>query len=621
MLIKRGNIFILTIIIFMCTFLNISDVNAEILDSSITPGLANQLEQVRYINTYGLTDEEVISIMSTYYTEFYNNGTVYDENSSVISKYIAQRNWIKNNDDSLGNYFFNLSYLYYNIDLNNTNAYINFSYDTVSNSMLGYYGSNFLMLVSKYNTYYYSWNGTNFYKDSGYTYNKRFRVDASLNMWSDYSNVIYYAFYECNFELDLIVKSEELIYGRESYYNDGFNFNGSIYYPGDTLPYTTMTGFNSLSKEPKINSYSNSFDTTNIDYIKVKLDVNDIIDSVGSVEFDYSLNNYVLDGVADELPFPYIETIYDDYELQENGVEYHYMQYRTDIFDNYSGSMAVNLLQDLNTTVYYNFVIDTRNYNDVLQLDFSSFLGYEVVLYYSDGTTEVQHTTGTVSSTDTYTPSTVTINLNDYKGIVLMPKVYSYSDSLAELYGGSVHYNQDNTVFLNGVYDIFVYTNPGNYVTLTDTYKSYKGSYFTYNFSYIDFMDDKNTNYMKIIKVDSSDITDYTITIDTNMFTYSLIGSYTDNIIIDNVNIPGQTINTGTVDEAYKLYEANQSLSDVDSSIDKVTNLINDMKECMLVFSNLITFTYNSLNSYCQSFIVVTFIILVVVGIILILRR
>lgn len=606
MLIKRRNIVILAIIIFMCSFLNIVNVSAAVISGTYTIA-EDVLNSDLYYNDF-LTDN---SGHTTYYDALIASGKLESFHEAVMNNgykyyfYDNDRLRVWNSDDIIIGFSFTDDTGYSNSGYMLKSYMFNPNSETVySYSYTDWINSNKLSVMTSTSKFIGTYLGRHKRSSSSSTTYSGFNTVSYAN-----NGLTYYHFPGINTNKDIIyTASLPIEYGSSKNYYQSVSINGKVYNDGDII----------YSNGPTLNSYSNSFDTTNIDYIKVKLDVNDIIDSEASVEFEYSLNNYVLDGIADNLPYPYIETIYLD-TSEDTNIDF--MQYRTDTFDSYSDSMAVDLLQDLNTTVYYNFVIDTRNYNDVLQLDFSSFLGYEVVLYYSDGTTEVQHTTGTVSSTDTYTPSTVTINLNDYEGIVLMPKVYSYSDSLAELYGGSVHYNQDYTVFLNGVYDIFVYTNPGNYVTLTDTYKSYRESYFTYNFGYIDFTDDKNTNYMKIIKVDSSDITDYTITIDTNMFTYSLIESVTDNIIVDNANIPGQTINTGTVDEAYKLYEANQSLSDVDSSLNKVTNFINDMKECMLIFSDLITFTFNNLNSYCQNFIIVTFIILVVVGIILILRR
>ena len=601
MLLKRRNIVILAIIIFMCSFLNIVNVNAAILDET-------------YIINENIFDSDSY------------NTIISGSRVSNINYYMDLKN--KNKFDNFDSYVKSLNYKYYIYD---TDYIYLWNSDDIKIYFTGVYdstnGSNFSFRLINNNNESYA-------KISLYSY-----LYSNSTTITNYSNKIEYlglfihATSSSPYSYFSTFNSKCYSNKQLQYFNFvGFDTNSNIYYLGNDIYEPSLKVYNSViinnilyndgdlvySLGPTLNSYSNSFDTTNIDYIKVKLDVNDIIDSDGSVEFDYSLNNYVLDGITDDLPYPYIETIYLD-TSEETNIDF--MQYRTDTFDSYSDSMAINLLQDLNTTVYYNFVIDTRNYNDILELNFNSYLGYEVVLYYSDGTTEVKHTTGTTSATDTYTSSTVTINLNNYEGIVLMPKVYSSTDSFAELYQHGIHYNQDYTIFLNGIYDIFVYTNPGNYVTLTDTYKSYENNYFTYNFGYVDFIDDKNTNYMKIVKVSSADITDYTITIDTNMFTYSLIENITDNIIVDDANIPGEKINTGTVEESYKLYDANQSLSDVDSSIDKVTNFINDMKECMLIFSDLITFTFNSLNSYCQNFIIVTFIILIVVGIILILRR
>lgn len=253
---------LISLTILFSLFIGINSVSAEELDSSISPGLANQLEQVRYINTYGMTNEEVIEIMSKYYTELYNDGKTYDESYSNISDYIAHRTWVEENKDSLGNYFLSKNFLNPNLSLDKINIYLNFSYDTqsvTSTVPLGYIGSSFLTILFDSNINYYKWENSKFVH---YYYNiqNQDRVDANLNLWAGSNPTkIYYAFYECNFEKEIIVKSEKLRYGRDSYYSDGFNFKGSIYYPNDTLPYTTLTGFNSLKEDKPTLKYKTGF--------------------------------------------------------------------------------------------------------------------------------------------------------------------------------------------------------------------------------------------------------------------------------------------------------------------------------------------------------------------------
>ena len=563
--------------IVLNSFLIIDNVSAE--ETVSFP--KNMFDYIHMINTKDMTNEEVTSMMTEKgFSEDYVNG------------YLNFKNFINEKQQDGKYYFFapgsgsNLysSRLYINLSLNGLLAYFGIYYESTTNDNYAYPILN--VRVSDSNTSYYSIASTSDYTvklKSSAQWITKVRATNKYLYESDLQDVYY--FYETNMSIPISYSSDTGVYTED------LIINNETYTLNSTLPYNTLDGVNSLIDY----GYNETIDVTDVDYIKVKIDVNDIIENSGNLEIKYDIsseNNYEIS--------PYIETLYYD----ENG----YMVQNKDTMES-TDNLAYCLLQDLNTTVYYDLVIPTAAITGNINLYFKSQLSYEVVLYYSNGST---------SNDEIYNSTLTKLDLTDYKGIIIMPKLYSDTDDLAQIYS-AIHYDGYKNVSLSGIYDIFVFGVPGNYTTLVDSYIDYDKSNFSYPFNFDDPQQNKLKNYIKFIKKESSE--ESYIILDTNLFTYSYIINEIDDVIIQDANFPHINHNTGNVDDTYKLYDANKSLKDVDTAFDKILSFIDDMSDCMFAFSDLITFTYNSLNSYCQNFIVITFTILVIVGIILILRR
>lgn len=550
-------------------------------------------ENITMTNTNGLSDEEVYNIMkSVNYTD------------EVINKYISMRNYALNHNND-GKYYFvnggisNMSSnrIFYNMNSDTIkSAYIEINSDGSSGWQIFY-----LHIQSQYDSlpyYRLDSNGNFNYSTGGWFASNDEVADFYVNnnsfLISQNSNYYNY-FYETNMQGNFKYKKTNL-----GNYTSDITIDNNVYSINSVIPITIENGYHSLIPQgPKIYKYEDEIDTSNIDFIRFKLDVNDIISNENFVQFNYSLNGNSMD----KLFYPYIETLYD-YYLTADDNETSTVLYKTYELSSYSNNIFENVNQDFNSTVYYNFVIDTRNYNDNLFLNFDSYYNYEVEIYNSDGTTEVLYNTGSTLASNDYLPSynMVTVDLSDYSGIVLMPKVFSTTDNLGLIYN-AIKYDRDYRIYLNGVYDIYIRSTPGNYLTLTDTFKSYSNPYFSKRFKYISFVDNKNTNLIRIVKSSSLNNNNF-ITFDSNMYSYSLISSSDEVVILPDANLPDNTINSGTIDEDVSLDEANNLFEDSELSI---TSFINDIDETLKYVHNVFNIFFNKLPILIQSLFIFVF--------------
>ena len=522
------------------------------------------------VNTYNATIEQVQDHLKNYPVL---------NNNSFISILQRARELIENN--KISDYYMllyrNESSPYALLIFFNEENVIRDNYTVFSKSIYGNYTTNFYFKTNTKITGYY-------------VYSTSSKVSNSMDMGAATADGTSNLYYETNYSFDYH-------YSNNSAY-DTFFANGIGYSNGDFV-FNTMTGLNSIELGPKIYKFEDEIDTSNIDFIRFKLDVNDIIFNENFVQFNYSLNGNSLD----KLFYPYIETLYD-YYLTADDNETSTVLYKTYELSSYSNNIFENVNQDFNSTVYYNFVIDTRNFNDNLFLNFDSYYNYEVEIYNSDGTTEVLYNTGSTLASNDYLPSynMVTVDLSDYSGIVLMPKVFSTTDNLGLIYN-AIKYDRDYRIYLNGVYDIYIRSTPGNYLTLTDTFKSYSNPYFSKRFKYISFVDNKNTNLIRIVKSSSLNNNNF-ITFDSNMYSYSLISSSDEVVILPDANLPDNTINSGTIDEDVSLDEANNIFEDSELSI---TKFINDIDETLKYVHNVFNIFFNKLPILIQSLFIFVF--------------
>lgn len=342
-----------------------------------------------------------------------------------------------------------------------------------------------------------------------------------------------------------------------------------------------------------------------LDYVKVKLSVDDLIENNGSIDFMAVLNN------DDNLKAkPYIESFYYD-----NGK---YIEIREEI-DKEDETFSYNLIQDLNTTVYYNYVLDLIDYYENIDFSFDpkNSVGFEIVYYFSDGQVL---TTGLEEYISPYPENynLVKLDLSNSSGIMIVPKNYSTNDIFSNFYGGDIHHVGLFGIYLNGNFRIRNYTKNG-YLRLTSDSNNK-------NFYYgnAEFIVDNNVGYpfptdlgYLIIKQESDmgsrgdSSLDYII-LDTERFVYKIMQNDSDVPTINNPNnenitITGPSINDSDIEDNI----LNSSTSkDYEDNVGSITDYINSISNTLNFVKDVLELGFNSLPFEVRGFMIFIFNIL-----------
>lgn len=515
--------FLILLGVCLTSFLLIDNASAfEILDSSITPGKDNFLQQIKFINTYSMSDEEIRELVS-----LYESNTAYQTTnitSSTVEEYLEKKNWIDNNKSNLGNYFLSNYYLNYNINFNNFKAYINSTFESStdkSNYPLGYYGNIRLHLSFGVNTYYYDW------KSSSKTFTRHSYPQTSDTSLSSYNllsktilNAIYVYFYECNFESNFIIDSTpSRLNNAGSSYNDGFNYKDKILYPGDIIEETTLTGFNFIDlgpKEPELDisliektDYSESikinfniWDTEKYIY-QYKLTGMEVWEDITENDFEYiSYSNntiyiqmidkttnesilnatYTFSNITETIPdITFNESIPNSCKILKNGTNYIVCKEIKANFNNYYG---IN-------NYLWSYSADSENWTQIYNDKFIDIISENKAIYFK--------------LYDRYTNETLKYMTYNITGIELIPSDLGQYITFNGKYENNnykldiIFYNYNNEL-----YNYYYSTDGENWIQLslaemsnyTSIYSKYKSFNFYKDMTVYVKIEDKEANYI-----------------------------------------------------------------------------------------------------------------------------
>lgn len=355
---------------------------------------------------------------------------------------------------------------------------------------------------------------------------------------------------------------------------------------------------------------SNSIDVTQLkplDYVKVKLDVNDIIE-VSKSFIDFTV---ILDNDDNLLSKPYIETFYND--------DGRYIERRNQ-WNKEDERFTFALSQDLDTTVYYNYVLDLIDYSDSLNMSFCSNngVGYEIVYYFKDGQVL---TTGLNEYVSNYPENynLVKLDLSSSSGIMILPKNWSTNDVFSNFYNGDIQHIGLFGIYLNGNFRIRNYTKNGLLRITQDSLN--KGYYYGNAIQDIEtniaypFPDD--SGYL-IIKQESKmgsrgDSTSDYIILDTYRYSYKIINSDSEVPSINHPNnddliIEGPTINESDLED--NILNSSSKNDDFDVGMFNITDFINDLSEHIEFVHEVFQDFYDSLPGMVKGLLILIFHIL-----------
>ena len=508
------------------------------------------------VNTYGATIEQVQSHLKNYPVL---------NNNSFISILQRARELIENN--KISDYYM---FLYRNesspyallIFFNEENV-IRDNYTVFQKSLYAELTTNFYFKTNTKITGYY-------------VYSTSSKVSNSMDMGAATANGTSNLYYETNY-------SQDYYYSNNDAY-DTFIANGISYTNGDFV-FNTMTGLNSIELGPKIYKYEDEIDTSNLSYIKINYNTS------GSTYDDYSF--VVMNNVSSKLKEAYFEKSYDWGICLDENTCYDKYVYRDNLYYTNEANMY---------SASFPFKFEDSNhgyYDETQELDY--FYAYydvssisDIVTLSIDSTKEFSVEFGYMED---YVDTFVEIDLKNYSGIVLFPKVNLYN-------GDYVFYLKNADVNVHHYYEnnlVNIYKN-----IIVETYR-------------IDQVEYQDRNRYYLIENNKVDQNSY-ISFDTRYFSYQLVNTTSETITITNPNT-NEDQNISSIDSSNLDYDISHKLDNVDSLVERVGIFIDSMKEYISIISELFDCAYSNLNSDCQLFIVVIFIIILIVGLILLLRR
>lgn len=477
-------------------------------------------------------------------------------------------------------YYFNYDSVYvWNSDDIQVNIYMYYSSSNPTLQIIFYNPNN--EVVKYVNLKNVATNTSSLNDDSKYTklnfHNMYHFTSATSSVGASFSGS-YYKTSELNYYYFMGFDTNTTIYyncpTNENYYKY-FSVNGTTYTTGDVI----------YSPGPKNYKYNQEIDTTNLSYIRVDFDV-----SKATYE-DYHFS--ILNNVNSKLKEAYFEKSYewgiciDENTCYDNYIFRDTINY-TESYKMYSISSPFKVedsehgfYDETQALNYFYTYYDVSNINDIVTLDIDSTVPFSV----------------SFGNLEDYTDTFVTLNLKNYAGIVLFPKVNLYNgDYNFYLKNANVnvhHYYENNLVN--------IYKN-----VIVETYR-------------IDQVEYQDRNRYYLIENNVIDIDSY-ISFDTRYFSYQLVNSTSESITIINPNT-NENQNIDSIDNSNLNYDIQHKLDNVDGAIGSINEFIEDMKQYLFIISDLISYTYNNLNSYCRTLIIVAFIVLLIVGLSLIFRR
>ena len=333
-------------------------------------------------------------------------------------------------------------------------------------------------------------------------------------------------------------------------------------------------GYNPIETTYK---YSEEIDTSNLAYIKVNFD------TTGATYEDYHFS--ILKNVNEKLNEAYIEkshewgicldanTCYDNYVSRE------FIEYSDEIkmynkqapfkFED-SDHGFYDESQELN---YYYTYYDVSNISDLVELNITSTVPFEVTFGYIDESTS---------------DSFITLNLNGYAGLVLYPKVANYN--------GDYRFDLQNA-------DISIYQYLDD--KIVNKYENITED--IYYINQVEYQDRK-----RFFQIVNNKITeDSYIKFNSNYFSYQLLNNLNDSITIINPNTNEEEI-INSIEDSENMYKIN----DANSLLDRVSSFLDDMSKPILALFDLFKYGYDRLNSTFKTFLIVAFIIILVAALI-----
>lgn len=239
----------------------------------------------------------------------------------------------------------------------------------------------------------------------------------------------------------------------------------------------------------------------------------------------------------------------------------------------YFNTFNMSLLRD--STVYeYSLEIDTIDLDSTLNLNFISNLNYSIEYEY------------TVDNEDYY----ITVDMNDYSALVLVPKVYDIDNNI------SASFLSD--IYLNGIYDIELWKDLESR-TVLNRYDNYKSNVFSHYFHR-----DYNSSVLYFVNKDINSANSY-IKFDSRYYSYALKKYLNEEVIITNPNT-GEDMNIPDISDLYK-YE-----SDVDSRF----SFNSFLKPIKFVFESITNFYNNYCPDVVQYFLYLIFSFFVILTLI-----
>lgn len=429
--------------------------------------------------------------------------------------------------------FFNYQMGHYLDTFSIDHLYVNWGMTTVqinANKTYEMYKTEF----SKIKFYSYSSSLVDQY---GYTdWVQNFASLSGSKYYSTKNNIIYY---DSNFDITL-ADNHKYKSNRTNYdvYVDGY-----YYQPGDIVP-----SYKSLLK--KNYTYNQEIDTTNLSYIRVDFDV-----SKATYE-DYHFS--ILNNVNSKLKEAYFEKSYewgiciDENTCYDNYIFRDTINY-TESYKMYSISSPFKVedsehgfYDETQALNYFYTYYDVSNINDIVTLDIDSTVPFSV----------------SFGNLEDYTDTFVTLNLKNYAGIVLFPKV--------NLYNGDYNFYLKNA----NVNVHHYYEN-----NLVNIYKNITVE--TYRIDQVEYQD-RNRYYL--IENNVIDIDSY-ILFDTRYFSYQLVNETFDSITITNPNInKDQKINS--IDDSNFIYNSRNENNNIVSFINSIDNSLKYVHNVFSIFFN-----------------------------------
>lgn len=568
------------LLIFLTTLLVILFHNFEIVNAESISIPKNIMDENTDINSS--------SVSSTYYYYYNSSDTYKNKLDNLIEE-------IKNNHEY---YYISLYGIYYWDDQDisvyagalkyeNTSGYVYSMFDFIANNpnKSNIYKIEYYSYINNNNSNPTIYNNNTclspymlYFSSTGQTNNafdfSSYWVTPDIIYFSPkkYSNVsvVYDPYY-----LTSIFENDE--------YNSVYIVYDSISTPSSS--YSTGDYIYEHTTQNKIYQYEDEIDTSNLSYIKI------IYDTTGSTYDDYS---YIqMNNVSSKLKEAYFEKSYDWGICLDENTCYDKYIYRDNVYYTNEENMYLvsfpfkfedrdhGYYDETQELDYFYVYYDVSNISDIVNLSIDSTKQFSVELGYMED----------------YVDTFVEIDLKNYSGIVLFPKVNLYN-------GDYIFYLKNADVNIHHYYKN----------NLVNIYKNITAE--TYLINQVEYQDRNRYYLIENNKVDQ----DSYISFDTRYFSYQLLNTTSESVTILNPNT-NENQNISSIDSSNLNYDISHKLDNVDSLVDRVGLFIDGMKEYINIFSELFECAYSNLNSDCQTFIVVIFIIILIVGLILILRR